>query len=127
MLFDVAADFVLVIHLLFILFIAAGALLAWRWPWLVWLHLPAVAWGTGIVLIGYDCPLTPLEKSLRRRGSGLGYEGGFVDRYIENVIYPEEYTPLLRALVAVMIFVGYVGLFRRRGRRLPESVPTRGE
>lgn len=126
MVFDVLAGVVLGVHLAFILFIAAGALLAWRWPWLVWLHIPAVAWGVGIIVIGYECPLTPLEKWLRRRDGGEGYEGGFIDRYIENVIYPEEYTPLLRALAALMIVTGYVGLFRREGPRRRESIPARG-
>ena len=126
MAFDVLADVVLVVHLAFILFVAAGALLAWRWPWLVWLHVPAVAWGVGIIVIGYECPLTPLEKWLRKRGGGEGYGGGFVDRYIENVIYPEEYTPLLRALAGVMIVTGYVGLFRREGPRRRASIPARG-
>lgn len=114
MVFDVLAAVVLVVHLAFILFVAAGALLAWRWPRLAWLHVPAVVWSAGIILIGYECPLTPLEKWLRRRGGGAAYEGGFIDRYVENVIYPEEYTPHLRALAAVMILAGYIGLLRRK-------------
>lgn len=120
------AGAVLVVHLAFILFVAAGALLAWRWPWLVWLHVPAVAWSVGIIVLGYECPLTPLENWFRKRGGGEGYEGGFVDRYIENVIYPEEYTPLLRALAVVMIVTGYVGLFRGKGSPRRESIPERG-
>jgi hypothetical protein len=118
MVFDVLADAVVVIHLSFILFVAMGSLLASRWRWLVWLHVPAVAWGVGIVVIGWDCPLTPLEHWLRRQ-AGQRSEGGFVDRYLEDVVYPEELTPVLRALVAVLVVTGYVLLLR--GRR-----PTRG-
>jgi hypothetical protein len=92
----------------------------------VWPHVPAVAWGIGIIVIGYECPLTPLEKWLRRRGGGEEYKGGFIDRYIENVIYPEEYTLLLRALAAVMIVTGYVWLFRRKGPQRRESIAARG-
>jgi hypothetical protein len=126
MVFDVLAGVVLVVHLGFILFVAAGALLAWRWPCLVWLHVPAVAWGVGIIVFGYECPLTALENWLRGRGGGEGYEEGFIDRYTENVIYPEEYTPLLRTLAAVMTVTGYVGLFRRQRPRRRESIPARG-
>ena len=126
MVFDVFAGVVLVVHLAFILFVAAGALIAWRWPWLVWLHVPAVAWGVGIIVVGYECPLTPLEKWLRKRGGGEGYQGGFIDRYIENVIYPEEYTPSLRAVAAVMIVIGYLGLVRRDQSRRRESIRGRG-
>jgi hypothetical protein len=124
MVFDVLAGVVLVVHLAFIVFVAAGPFLAWRWPWLLRLHVPAAAWAVGIIVIGFECPLTPLEKWLRKLGGGEGYEGGFIDRYIENVIYPEEYTPLLRALVAVMIVTGYVGLIRREGPRRRESIPS---
>jgi hypothetical protein len=112
--FRVLADAVLVVHLAFIVFIAVGALLAWRWPGLVWVHLPAVAWGVGIVTIGWACPLTPLEKWLRRSAGEEAYSGGFVDRYVEGVMYPEELTPLLRTLAAAAVVVGYVGVLRRR-------------
>ena len=108
------ADAVVVLHLAFILFVAVGALLAWRWPWLVWAHVPAAAWGVGIVTIGWECPLTPLEKWLRERGGEDAYPGGFVDRYVEDVVYPEELTPLLRGLAGVAIVLGYVGLVRHR-------------
>jgi hypothetical protein len=113
MVFDVMADAVVVVHVAFIAFVAVGALLAWRWRWLVWLHVPAVVWGVGIIAIGWDCPLTPLEKWLRRQ-DGQSYEGGFVDRYLEGVVYPEELTPLLRTVAAVLVLIGYVHLLRIR-------------
>ena len=107
------ADAVVLLHLGFIMFVAGGALLAWRWPALVWAHLPAVAWAAGTVVIGFPCPLTALEKGLRRLAGGDGYEGGFVDHYVEGVVYPDEYTALLRCLAAVAIVAGYAGLRRR--------------
>lgn len=115
------ADAVMVVHLTFIVFVALGALLAWHWPRLMWLHVPAVVWGTGIVAVGYECPLTALEKWLLRLGSEGGYRGGFIDRYIEDVIYPEELTPLMQALVATGVAVGYVGLVQRRRRAISED------
>ena len=121
MVYDALADAVVVVHLAFILFVAVGALLAWRWPRLVWLHVPAVAWGVGIIAIGYECPLTPLEKWFRRR-AGESYEGGFVDHYVEGVVYPDDLTPLLRTIAAVVVVVGYVLLIRRE-RHLPR-LPT---
>lgn len=121
--YRVLADAVLVVHLAFILFVAVGGLLAWRWPTLVWVHLPAVAWGAGIIAIGYDCPLTPLEKFFIRRAGDDAYAGGFVDRYVEGVIYPEELTPILRGVAAACVVIGYAGvLFRRRRRARHDSV-----
>jgi hypothetical protein len=110
------ADLVVVVHFGFVVFVAVGALLAWRWPQLFWPHLAAVAWGAGIVTIGWDCPLTPLEKHFRRLGDEQGYTGGFIDRYIEGVLYPEEYTPLLRTLAALLIVAGWTGLYLRHLR-----------
>jgi Protein of Unknown function (DUF2784) len=108
------ADGVVLVHFAFILFIAVGGLLAWRWPKLLGPHVASVAWGAGIVTIGWECPLTPLEKHFRRLAGEQGYRGGFVDHYIEGVIYPERYTSLLRALVAVLVVVGWMGVYRRR-------------
>lgn len=114
MIYRILADLTVVVHLGFIAFVAVGGLLAWRWPRLLWAHVPSVIWAAGIVFVGYDCPLTPLEKLFRRRAGEEDYDGGFVDRYVEGVIYPERYTPHLRALVAVAIVVGYVGVARRQ-------------
>ena len=113
MLYRIVADGVVVMHFAFIVFVAMGAVLAWRWPALVRVHLPALAWGVGTVVIGFPCPLTPLEKGLRRRAGDQGYDGGFVDHYIEGVIYPEEYSSILRALALVVIVAGYSRLLSR--------------
>lgn len=109
MVFRLLADLVVVAHLAFIVFVAAGGLLVWRWPALVWWHLPALAWGVAIITVGFTCPLTPLERELRRMAGQEGYQGGFVDRYLEDVIYPGELTPLLRAVAAAAVVVGYAG------------------
>jgi hypothetical protein len=122
MLYRQLADVVMLVHFGFILFVAIGGILAWRWRKLIALHLASVVWGIGIILIGYECPLTPLERYFRRRGGEEGYEEGwgFVDAYIEGVIYPEEYTSLLRALAAALIAIGWFGyLLRRRSRQDP--------
>ena len=109
------ADLVVVVHFGFVLFVALGGIMAWRWPWVIWAHVPAVAWAFGLVAIGYECPLTPLEEFLRRRAGEPVAEGGFVDRYIEGVIYPERYTALVRVAVVVAVLVGWAGLVVRRG------------
>ncbi|MDE2359762.1 MAG: DUF2784 family protein, partial [Betaproteobacteria bacterium] len=52
MLFRIAADAVLVLHLGFIVFALFGAVLAVRWRWLPLVHLPAAAWGFFIEISG---------------------------------------------------------------------------
>lgn len=121
MLSGLAADVVVAFHLAFLVFLATGSLLAWRWPRLVVPHVPSVAWGVLSITVGLACPLTPLEKQLRRSAGEQGYAGGFVDRYIEGVVYPEQYTPLLRALIATAVVVGYLGLIQRWARHAPTA------
>lgn len=120
MAYSALADVVVIVHLAFIVFVALGGLLAWRWRRLAWLHVVAVAWAIGSVTWGYDCPLTPLEKRLRRSAGERGYAEGFVDHYIEGVIYPERYTSVVRSAIAGAALVGWAGLALMR-RRAPRS------
>jgi hypothetical protein len=60
-----AADAVVLLHACSSLFVAAGALLLWRWPRVAWLHAPAALWGGFVEWSGTVCPLTPLENRLR--------------------------------------------------------------
>jgi Protein of Unknown function (DUF2784) len=91
-------------------------------------HLPAVAWGIAIITIGFTCPLTPLEHYLRGRAGQQGHDGGFVDRYVEGVIYPGGFTPLVRGLIATGVVVGYAGALRgaSRSKTVPASSPRSG-
>jgi hypothetical protein len=116
----VLADGVLVLHGLFIVWAAVGALAVWRWPRLALLHLPALAWAVWIEASGGVCPLTPLENSLRRAAGQAGYSGGFIDHYLGGIIYPAGLTRQTQWLVAgallLINLVGY-GLMIRRARR----------
>jgi len=86
------ADAVLVLHLGFVLFVVLGGLLVPRWPTLAWLHIPAAIWGVLIEFTGWICPLTPLENSFRDRGGEAGYSGGFIQHYIQPLLYPAGLT-----------------------------------
>jgi hypothetical protein len=110
----VLADFVVLVHFGFVVFVVAGGpLVRWR-PAVAWAHLPALAWAAGILAVGYTCPLTVLEAYFRRRAGQQPYPGGFVDHYIENVLYPERLTAVLLALAAAVILWGYAPLIARR-------------
>ncbi len=92
MIYRAFADLVLVIHLAFVLFVVLGGLLVLRWPRLAWLHVPAAIWGVLIEYTGWICPLTPLENSFRARGGEAGYSGGFIQQYVQPVLYPGGLT-----------------------------------
>ena len=120
MLFSVAADLVASLHFGFVVFVLLGGLLVVRWPRWAWLHLPAVAWGVSIELMGWLCPLTPLENRLRNEAGLAGYEGGFVEHYLLPVLYPESLTrsvQIVLGLLALLINVGLYGsMLRKRSR-----------
>jgi hypothetical protein len=116
------ADLVVGLHLLFVGFVVGGGLLVLRWPRLAWVHLPAAAWGALIEFAGWICPLTPLEKWLRARGGGVGYEGDFVEHYLLPVLYPAALTRGAQIGLGVLVLVVNAAIYRhvwrrRRGRR----------
>src|SRR5512137_1577435 len=92
MLFRFAADAVLLLHFLFIAFVVAGGLLAVWSRRVVFIHLPAVAWGVFVELTGRVCPLTYLENTLRIKAGIAGYSESFVEHYLLRIIYPDGLT-----------------------------------
>lgn len=116
--YQALADAVLVLHFAFIAFVLGGGLLVRRWPRLAWLHVPAVAWGAAIEIMGWVCPLTPLENHFRAlAGRGL-YSGDFVERYLLPLIYPAGLTSTIQLMlgggVIVLNGIIYARIFRAR-------------
>ena len=122
MVYRIAADCILLLHLAFTLYTVLGGFLVLRRPSLLWLHLATVLWGVVIELADWTCPLTPLENFLRERAGESGYAGGFIEHYVALILYPENLTIELRyllglGLVAVNLIVyGYVFLKRHHRR-----------
>jgi hypothetical protein len=113
MIWGVLAEVVVVLHFCFVLFVLFGGALALRWPKVVWIHLPAAAWGALISFAGWICPLTPLEKWLRREGGSAGYEGGFVEHYILPVLYPKGLTPEIQIGLGIIVIVLNLLIYRQ--------------
>jgi hypothetical protein len=117
MLYRVLADLVALTHFGFIVFVLVGGLLALRWRRTMWVHLPAMVWGASVEFWGWFCPLTPLEKFLRRAGDSADYSGGFIEQYLLPLIYPGQLTREVQivlgsALVLVNVVV-YAIVWRR--------------
>ncbi|MBI5275547.1 MAG: DUF2784 domain-containing protein [Burkholderiales bacterium] len=133
MAYRLAADAVLLVHLLFVAFVVAGGVLAFWRAWIARVHLPALAWGMFVEFSGWICPLTPWENQLRRWGGEAGYAGGFVEHYVVPVLYPEGLTRGTQVLLgAVLVGVNVVvyGVLwfrwmRRRAHRIEHSVSNR--
>lgn len=92
-----AADAVLLLHVLFVAFVVLGLLLIsigkvlqWSWirnPWLRLIHLVAI----GVVVVQawltVVCPLTVIEMALRDRAGAATYSGAFISHWLEKMLY----------------------------------------
>jgi len=113
------ADFVLILHLCFVLFVIfGGALVLWK-RWILWLHLPAVAWGIIVEIFQLPCPLTGLEKFFKEYGGEAVYAGGFIEHYISAILYPSitiHFQMFLGLLLIVFNLLIYTLVIRRMRR-----------
>jgi Protein of Unknown function (DUF2784) len=128
------ATLILTLHFGYLAYLVAGGFVAWRWPRTIWLHLAATGWGLALVAADLACPLTAAEDWARRRAGQAGLTRGFIDRYIEGVVYPQRDTTIARVLVAIVVLVSWAGLVARRrrggagaGRARPLSRPAARE
>lgn len=119
--YRLAADLILVLHLLFIAFVLFGGMLCLLRGWWAWLHLPAMLWGICVEWAGLICPLTPLENQFRQMASDHGYREGFIEHYLVPLIYPERLTmPLqwfLGGLVLIVNMLVYLRVLQKQPKK----------
>ena len=115
--FKVAADLVVVFHLLWIVFLVFGALIGRHVIWVKWLHLGALTFSVLLQLFHWTCPLTFLEVWLRRRHDpDVGYAGDFLAHYAERLVYL-QISPSLVFIATVMIVGLSAWAYRPEGSR----------
>jgi hypothetical protein len=105
MLYQILADLVLLLHLLFIIFVVAGGLLTLHRGWWTLLHLPAMIWGVYIEFSGNICPLTPLENHFSQLAGKKGYSTDFIDHYLIPIIYPDALTREMQIFLGLLVIV----------------------
>ena len=91
------ADVVLALHFAFVSFVVVslgliilGGCLSWPWisnSWFRATHLISVAIVVAQSWFGIVCPLTTLEMWLRYQGSESVYEGGFIQYWLQRLLY----------------------------------------
>jgi hypothetical protein len=109
------------LHFVYLGVMIFGGLAAYRWRWLLGVHLAAVVWGLGAVILRYDCPLTSVELALRERAGLALYQDGFIRHYIRGELFPERLTPFVVAAMVGLILAGWVRFASRASRRTPAS------
>ncbi len=93
----VAADAILLLHVLFVAFVVAGLILiltgralSWYWvrnPWFRVSHLVAICVVVAQSWFGVTCPLTIWEMSLRLRAGDAVYSGSFISHWLDTLLY----------------------------------------
>ena len=114
--FLLAADVILLLHVLFVVFVVIGLLLivigkvrAWSWirnPWFRLIHLAAISVVMVQSWLGLICPLTTIEMALRSRAGDTVYSGSFLSHWLESILYYQ--VPSWIFVVCYMAFAAAV-------------------
>ena len=119
------ADFVLILHALFILFVTGGQLLiiiGWirQWMWVRSLvfrltHLIAIGFVVLEAWFGIVCPLTNLENYLRsnimNEATAFQYESGFIEHWLGKLIFydaPGSVFTVIYSLFFLVVLVSFI-------------------
>jgi hypothetical protein len=121
------ADAILLVHAAFVLFVVGGLAATWagiargrrfaRDPWFRGAHLAAIAFVAAESLLGYACPLTLWEDTLRGRSPGHG----FIERAVHAWLFWNA-----PAWVFTLIYVAFAGLVAWTWWRWPPRRARRG-
>ncbi len=97
MLFDLAADLVLLLHASYVAFVVFGQVailigILLRWAWVRnrrfrRLHLAAISIVVAESLLGIICPLTALEAWLRAHGGQTAFHEDFVAHWVHMFLF----------------------------------------
>jgi hypothetical protein len=88
-LYGAAAAAVLALHLLWLLFVAFGALFTARRRLLTALHVVALTWGIAVEAGPWPCPLTTVEQRLLETAGEQAYTRSFLAHYLDRLVYPD--------------------------------------
>lgn len=105
------ADFLLYVHVLWVLFMILGLPLALllRKPWIRWVHAAGLLSYLGLASLNWWCPLTLGEEYFRQIANpGFSYHGSFLAHWLERIIYVENWgAPLwvFRILAALYLLL----------------------
>ena len=103
MIYRILLESLIAAHFAFILFIVFGALFALARRRMIFLHLPALAYGLLSELLNIKCPIEPLESWLRDLSFESGFGVGFIEPYLIGLIYPPAWNQSFGNLMAALL------------------------
>ena len=135
--FRLAADAVLLLHVLFVAFVViglvvifAGKVFQWPWvrnPWFRIAHLLAIVVVVVQSWLGAICPLTTFEMMLRSRAGDTVYPGSFVAHWLESILYyqaPPWVFAVAYTLFAAVVVGSWFWVRPRRFRDIANRGPS---
>ena len=107
--YGLAADFIALVHLTFIVFVVFGAVLGRRHRWWRLAHIGAMVYGLLIEIFYWPCPLTDVEQYLRHRADQASYKEPFIAHYLNKIIYVDvpQWALILAAIVVLGVNSGF--------------------
>ncbi len=122
-LYTLAADLMLVAHVLIATFIIGGLIMiyigafcGWHWIRNLWfrsIHLVLI----GVVIaqswLGLICPLTTWEMKLREHAGDAVYAGTFVSHWLKSILYydaPAWVFTMIYSLFGLLVFVSWFAI-----------------
>ena len=103
--YEIAANLILIVHLIFILFVVFGALLFFASTKIIFIHIPALIWGSYIELTNSICPLTYLENWFLHKANLTTYSEGFIQNYLVPIVYPVNLTKDIQIYLGIALIV----------------------
>ena len=103
--YEIVANLTLIIHFAFILFVVFGTLLFFASVKIIFIHIPALIWGSYIELTNSICPLTYLENWFLHKANLITYSGGFIQNYLVPIVYPMSLTKDLQIYLGISLIV----------------------
>ena len=103
--YEIAANLILIVHLIFILFVVFGALLFFASSKIIFIHIPAFIWGSYITLTNSICPLTYLENWFLNKANLTTYSEGFIQNYLVSIVYPTNLTKDLQIYLGITLIL----------------------
>ena len=103
--YEIAANLILIIHFTFVLFVVFGALLFFASVKIIFIHIPALIWGSYIELTNSICPLTYLENWFLHKANLTTYSEGFIQNYLVPIVYPMNLTKDLQIYLGITLIV----------------------
>lgn len=106
MLYRLAADGVVLVHFLWIVFLIIGAFIGRKYQAVKIFHIIGLCFAVIMQFFGWYCPLTYLEIWLRQKHDpSLSYSGSFIIHYIEKIVYIELSPWIIFILTLILVSI----------------------